>query len=115
MHELSIIEALIEQVEKEVRQSGQKGRVVRLELRIGRLSGVCPDSLLFAWELLAPETSMAGAVMDITQPMAVCRCRTCGARTEVEQLTAACPKCGSADVSIEGGQEMLLESIELED
>ena len=39
MHELSIVEALIEQVQREVRRAGQKGRVTRLELAIGTLSG----------------------------------------------------------------------------
>ena len=115
MHELSIVEALIEQVEREVRRSGQTGCVMRLELRIGRLSGVCPHSLRFAFDLLAPETSLAGAEMHITEPCAVCSCGTCGARTEIDELVAQCPRCGATDIHFEGGQDMLLESIELED
>ena len=115
MHELSIVEALIEQVEREVQRSGEAGRVVRLDLSIGRLSGVCPDSLQFAWGLLAPETSLAGAEMRISQPRAVCCCRDCGKRTEIEELVAQCPACGSPQIAFEGGQEMLLETIELED
>ena len=115
MHELSIVEALIEQAQREVKRSGQKGRVVRLDLRIGRLSGVCPDSLRFAWDLLAPETSLAGAELCIAEPPAVCACGDCGARTELEDVAACCPKCGSPNVTVEGGQEMLLQTIELED
>ena len=115
MHELSIVEALIEQAQREVKRSGCGGRVVRLDLRIGRLSGVCPDSLRFAWDLLAPETSLAGAELCIAEPPAVCACGDCGARTELEDLASSCPKCGSPNVTIEGGQEMLLQTIELED
>ena len=115
MHELSIVEALIEQVEREVRRSGENGRVVRLDLSIGRLSGVCPDSLRFAYELLAPETPLAAAELCITEPPAVCSCGDCGARTELEDLAASCPACGSPNVTIEGGQELLLQTIELED
>ena len=39
MHELSIVESLIEQVEKEVVGSGHEGRILRLDLIVGRLSG----------------------------------------------------------------------------
>lgn len=115
VHELSIVEALIEQVERELERSGRGARVVRLNLEIGRLSGVCPDSLRFAWELVSPETPLAGAELCIAEPPAVCACGQCGARTELDDLAFTCPKCGSTEVTIEGGQQMLLQTIELED
>jgi len=115
MHELSIVEALFEQAEREVRRSGHEGRVARLDLSIGHLSGVCCDSIRFAFDLLKPETMFAGAQLAIEEPPAVCRCEKCGARTEVAEITVDCPKCGSREVVIEGGREMLLQSIELED
>jgi hydrogenase nickel incorporation protein HypA/HybF len=115
MHEVAIVGALIEQVEEEVRRSGIEGRVVRLELSIGRLSGVSTDSLRFAMELLAPGTVVESAQIDIRQPKAVCCCTACGGRTEIDDLLADCPRCASGEVTIEGGREMMLESIELED
>lgn len=115
MHELSIVEALIEQVEKEVNRSGQNGRVIGLELVIGRLSGVSADCLRFAFEMLAPGTLVEAAEVSITEPKATCRCRTCGAGTEVDELAVRCPACASGDVFLEGGQDLLLQSIHLED
>jgi len=115
VHELSIVQALIDQVQREVKRSRGSGRVVRLDLRIGRLSGVCPDSLRFAWDLLVPETPLAGAELCIAEPPAVCACADCGARTELDDLALCCPECGSPNVTVEGGQEMLLQTIELED
>ena len=115
MHELSIVEAVIEQVRKEVDRSGATGAVIRIELSIGRLSGVNPDSIRFAFEMLSPETALAGAELVIAEPKAICSCRACGAQTEIDDLTAACPKCSSAEVSITGGRELLLESIELKE
>jgi Zn finger protein HypA/HybF involved in hydrogenase expression len=38
---MSIVQALIEQVESEIERAGQTGRVTRLELAIGTLSGSC--------------------------------------------------------------------------
>ena len=115
VHELSIVEALIEQVEKEVQRAGQGGRVTGLDLVIGRLSGVNTDSLRFALEMLAPGTVVEAAEVRITEPNATCRCRTCGQATEVDDLAVCCPACGSGDVYLEGGADLWLQSIELEE
>jgi hydrogenase nickel incorporation protein HypA/HybF len=114
VHELSIVDAIIEQVQKEVEQAGAQGRVARLDLTIGRLSGVCVDSIRFAFEMLAPGTILEGTEVRIREPRAVCACRACGTGTEIDDLAAACPQCGSLDVAIEGGRELLLETIEIE-
>ena len=115
MHEVAIVEALIEQVEDEVSRAGAAGRVTRLDLSIGRLSGVNPDSIRFALELLAPGTLIESARVKIREPAVVCVCAACNARTDVDQWTDACPRCESPDVTLEGGRELTLESIELED
>jgi len=115
MHELAIVDAVLDQVCEEVRNCGAQGRVTRLDLAVGCLSGANPDSIRFAFELLAPGTLVEGAAIRIREPRALCSCRKCGLRVEIDDLTAACPQCASRDVSIEGGQELLLESIEIEE
>ena len=115
MHELSIAEALIEQVQREVQRSGHRGRVQRLELSIGRLSGVSSESLRFAFELLAPGTLVEKAKVAIVQPKALCRCHACHASTEIDDVLGQCPACGSMEVVIEGGRDLILQSIDLED
>jgi hydrogenase nickel incorporation protein HypA/HybF len=115
MHELSIVEALIEQVQEEVQRAGVEGRIAKLELSIGRLSGVNADSIRFAFDLLASQTILAGADIVIFEPKAVCRCNTCQAKTEVDDLLLQCPNCSSDDVVIDGGRELLLQSIDVEE
>ncbi len=115
MHELSIVQALLEQVQAEVEKSGQRGRVVSLQLVIGRLSGVHADSIRFGFELLSPHSIADGARLCIEQPKARSRCRACGAETEIDEIVICCPACGDPDITICGGQELLLQSIELED
>jgi Zn finger protein HypA/HybF involved in hydrogenase expression len=51
----------------------------------------------------------------ILEPKAVCVCPACDARAEIDDLVVQCPQCGSAEISIEGGRELLLQSIEIED
>ncbi len=115
MHEIAIADALIEQVQGEVRRAGASGQVTRVALVVGRLSGVNPDSLRFALDLLVKETILESARIEIAEPGAHCQCAACGYRTEIEDLEARCPNCGSSDVTIDGGRDLLLESIELEE
>jgi hydrogenase nickel incorporation protein HypA/HybF len=115
MHELSIVEALIEQVKRELHRAGQPGPVARVELSIGRLSGVHSDSVRFAFGLLAPGTTVENAEIVIQEPRAVCCCRACGAREEIDDLVCRCPRCASDDVAIEGGRDLVLQSIDVED
>ena len=115
MHELAIVEALIEQVGTELDRAGYKGAVKRLELAVGRLSGVHCDSLRFAFSLLSPGTLAEGAELFIREPSAISRCHQCAATTEIAEMVIDCPLCGSSEIVIEKGRELLLESIEIED
>jgi len=115
MHEMAIAEALIEQVAAELDRAGQKGAVKRLELAVGRLSGVHCDCLRFAFELLSPGTPAEGAELLIREPPAMSRCHQCGTSVEIVDMVIECPRCGSPQIVIEEGRELLLESIEIED
>jgi hydrogenase nickel incorporation protein HypA/HybF len=115
MHELSIVEALIEQVHREMRRSGVEGKVVKLELSIGRLSGVHVDSVRFAFDLLSPETVLAGAEIAVHETKPTCRCNDCGKLTEVNDIVFHCPQCASEKIVIEGGRELLLQTINVDE
>ena len=115
MHELAIVEAMIDQVGQELDRAGQPGRVLRVELSIGRLSGVLGESVRFAFGLLAPGTRVENAELVIQEPKAVCHCHACHARSEIDDLVVQCPRCASSEISIEGGRELLLQSIEIEE
>jgi hypothetical protein len=62
-----------------------------------------------------PEEIVESARLDIRQPALSCLCVACGARSEVDALDALCPRCASREVTFDGGRELVLESIELED
>lgn len=115
MHEVSLVEAMVEQVEEEIRRAGHSGRVVRLNVTIGRLSGVNADSFRFAFEMLAPGTRLEKTRLEIADRPAVCCCEACGAETPIEDLVVQCPRCGSPQIGFAGGRELMLDSIELEE
>jgi hydrogenase nickel incorporation protein HypA/HybF len=115
MHELSMVEALIDQVTQELDRAGESGRVLRLDVSIGRLSGVHPDSVRFAFGLLVPGTILDRAEILIEEPKAVCHCHACDARVEIDDLVIECPECHADAITIEGGRDMMLQSIEIEE
>jgi hydrogenase nickel incorporation protein HypA/HybF len=115
MHEAAIAEQLIAAARAQLTRSGAHGRVLRLEVTVGRLSGVSSEALRFAFEQLAPGSPVAGAALAIAEPQAQCHCGVCGKQTLSDDLFGGCPACGSADVTIEGGRELLLQAIEVED
>ncbi len=112
MHELSIATSLVETAVRTARSNGA-GRVVRLEVRLGSLCGVEPEALTFCFPIAARETPCEGAELRLRIVPASGTCGRCSARTEVSDLLAPCPSCGEWPLRVEGGREMLLESLEV--
>ena len=106
MHELAIAESVVDTVTE--RLPGAK--VTRIHLEIGALSGVVADSIRFCFDLATEGTGLEGATLEITEPPAQCRCRSCGAEFRPDPPIVLCP-CGSADVAVLGGEELKILSV----
>ena len=65
MHELSIAVAIVESAEEEAQRHGE--RVDAVYVKVGALSGVVKDALLFSWDLACADTSLAGARLEIEE------------------------------------------------
>lgn len=88
--------------------------VARVQLQIGQLQRVVADSFHFYWQMLAAGTPAATASVSITEvPMRI-RCRSCGAEHEPLDAVFLCRACESADVELIAGDQVAVESIELE-
>ena len=108
MHELSICTSLAAIVTEHA-----DGRAVeRVHLDIGHLRQVVPDTLHYLWGLVVTDTPLAGSVLEIDHIPVVLECRVCGASTTVAQAVFRC-SCGSTEVDVIRGQELLVTSLEL--
>lgn len=115
MHELSLAESLIEQVERAVEAAGA-GRVTALHLQIGRLSGVDADALRFGFDVAARGTRLDGATLAITMLPVVIYCPSCQAEVELPDLQPfRCPRCGTPSADVRQGREMTIETVEVLD
>jgi hydrogenase nickel incorporation protein HypA/HybF len=111
MHELSIADAVVQIAARHA--AGRK--VTRVELRVGHLRQVVPPALEFAFELVAEGTVVEGAELVMEEVPATVRCRACGAESTLAGFPAHCGPCGSLDVDVTGGDELLVDSLELEE
>jgi hydrogenase nickel incorporation protein HypA/HybF len=115
MHELSIAGRVIESVERLIKEGRITGQVSKVCLKVGRLSSVSPESLEFAFGVLIRDSSIPWARLEIERTAVEGRCRACGLAFEIEEMLFTCPGCGLADVQITGGQELLIQAVEVEE
>lgn len=113
MHELSVCNALVTQVELIAAQN-QAGRVARIELEVGPLSGVEPDLLRRAYPLAIAGTVAADAELVIDIPDVVVHCTECETESSVPSNRLLCSRCGDFRTQIVSGEELILKRLELE-
>ncbi len=111
MHELSIAESVVGIAE----QNARGRRVTAVELRVGHLRQVVPSALEFAFGLVAAGTVVEGAELRMEDVPAAGACRTCGRTTPLPEFPLACTHCGGFDVEVTRGEELSVDSLELEE
>ena len=113
MHELAVCQALMEQVEQIAVQNAAES-VARIVLQIGPLSGVEAELLKQAFPIASAGTLAADCVLDIRiQPIQV-RCDVCGMISAATVNNLVCGECGDWHTSLVSGDEMLLQTVELD-
>jgi hydrogenase nickel incorporation protein HypA/HybF len=113
MHELSIVASLFEIVEEKAKEQ-QAVRVVRISLKVGQLAGVVPEFLQTAFDSYKRDTIAAEALLEITSVPLRVKCRKCQAVTEKDDFVFTCPACGSTELEVLEGTELLLDKLDLE-
>lgn len=109
MHEIGLAEAILEAVEKRA-----EGRPVRrAKVRAGALLRVVEPSMDQAFQLVTEGTLAEGAAIELVVTPARLACRECGHGGTTLDALAVCPSCGAGDVEVTGGDELVLESIEI--
>jgi len=112
MHELSLMEAVREQALEQAERHGARCIEV-IHLRIGRLAGVEPEALQWAFALVMAGSLAATARLQIETVPARCHCSVCQSSFEAEAGTCRCPRCGTASNRLLQGRELELTSLEI--
>ena len=113
MHEMAIAQQIVGIVEETI--SSQAGRRCKtVHLRIGELTAIVPDSLIFAYEAITDGTPLASSRLDIQSIPVRARCRSCQGEFGIQDFEFSCSKCGSASIEILEGRELTVEKLEME-
>jgi hydrogenase nickel incorporation protein HypA/HybF len=112
MHELSLSGAIVDTVVKHA-----AGRpVTAVNMRIGALRQVVPETLDFYFGFVASGTVCEGARLEQELVPATLRCMACAREWEIDQPVFACGACGSdGRVEVARGNEFEVESIDVEE
>ncbi len=113
MHEITVALGVLEGVEATAREQGIE-RISAVHVRVGALSGIVRDALLFSWGVATERTIAEGSELKIEEiPLAVF-CERCEAeRSPVPGSGLLCPECGMICPRIVRGREMQLVSMEV--
>lgn len=106
MHELSLIESLLNIVNDYAQTDGFQ-RVNTLKLSFGRLSCLDRQCLEFAFSVQSVGTKAEGAILDFEILPARIHCLDCQQEMAVEEAWDHCPSCRSQEVILTGGTEEL--------
>lgn len=115
MHEISLVQNLLRQL-NDLAAENQAGKILRVTLEIGPLSGVVIDSFRFGFDILAAEDErVKGARLIIETPAARYACTRCGQVVETaEGRPDGCPACGDPLLFPQGGDDLILRQVEME-
>lgn len=108
MHELTLADSLI----MAIRDQLGEARVRSVTIEVGKLSGVVPEALTFAFEICTKDTLLTDTVLIVDDVPATARCEECGVVAQIDSFVAA-RRCGSVDLKLLTGQELRIKSVEV--
>lgn len=111
MHELSIAESIVQIASRHA--NGR--RVTKVQVKVGHLRQVVPSALTFGFELVAEGTPVEGAELEMEEVPVTGLCRQCGTESRLSSFPLQCGRCGGFDLEVLRGEELLVESLELEE
>jgi hydrogenase nickel incorporation protein HypA/HybF len=114
MHELSIAMSMIEMAAEEAASRGGV-QVCAIHLKLGPLSGVVKDALLFSYEVACEGTPLEGSRLVIEEVPVVVYCAACRAETTLASARQlCCSACHAPTSEVVRGKELEVVALEIQ-
>lgn len=105
--------SMIEMATEEAARHGSS-RVTALHLKLGPLSGVVKDALVFSYEVASQGTVLEGSQLVIEEVPVKVYCDACNAEHIIESIqNFSCPVCGRLTPKVVQGSELVVSALEL--
>lgn len=115
MHEVSLAGGILKLVEDTLARETCPVRLRRIVIEVGALAGVEIRALEFALEALAPGTVLEGSEIVIETAPGQAWCLHCGDNVPILSRLDACPRCGGFQLQPNGGTELRLRELLVDD
>lgn len=115
MHEMSLVESLMDSLLSMIQEHPEWEKVTRVNLRVGAMRQVVPESMAFCFDIAIRGTSLEGAELLLTSVPIQCHCRSCGQSWPGDDRIFICSSCGSPDVELTAGMELEIDTLEVEE
>jgi len=114
MHELALAQSLFTIMDKTATANGG-GRIEAATLKLGAMTHIDPETLSFAFDVVTRGTRAEGCQLNFERVPLTVRCPACAFEGEVNPEAVGCPKCSAVGLTVTGGREIELDTIDLED
>ena len=115
MHEMGIAQQIVRIAAASIPEDRTYYPVERVNIRVGKLTTVVPESLGFCFDIIAGDTPISGAELRIEAVPTMGRCRGCDYEWEITEPVFMCRKCRNGSIDIVSGRELEVVSIEISD
>ena len=112
MHEVSLMEEAVRLAVQTAQAAGGE-QILKLRLRIGTLSGVVPEAMRFAFDIVCRETIAQGATLEIDAVPAICWCAVCKREFPQAEFFNECPTCHNVSGELRRGRELEIAAVEI--
>ncbi len=115
MHEISLVDGLLQQL-RELAAANQAGKIIKVIMEVGPLSGIVADSFRFGFDILSADDDLfRGAELVLEIPPVSYRCSDCGhVVITAGETPGECAKCGELFLIPQGGDDLILRQVEME-
>lgn len=114
MHELSIAMSIVDAAVEESQRRGVQ--VSAVHLRLGALSGVVKDALLFSYEVACQDTPLEGSQLIVEEVSVIVFCAQCQKEQVLQSVQLfQCPECGTPTMDVRQGKELEVFALEVQD
>ncbi len=115
MHEMGIAMQIIEIAVASIPDDLKNPRVERVNLKVGKLAAVVPESLSFCFQIAVQDTPLCDAELNIEEIPLKIRCTDCNVEWTAHEPVFVCRNCNGTSVKMLSGRELDITSIEVID
>jgi hydrogenase nickel incorporation protein HypA/HybF len=113
VHELAVTESILK-IALDYAEKEHAVSVSEIFLKIGKLSSIVDDSVVFYWQFVSKDTICEHAKLHFERVPARFHCNECDQEFEIQEEFTVCPNCSSANLKLVQGDEFQMDSIAIE-